>query len=168
MSQQSDLLINRDLTTSIELDRQGTVTVQRRNIVQDFVFTSTMLPEILSDILIESFLQSGFDSVMVDMILPDGRIAPALITRAELQKTAQPNAASAVKVIFFGTGADYQTTYFDSDGKILLSEVHGKISYKLERTERDRIIADFPQWLEKIQQIEQSIFPKNRKGTPND
>ena len=163
MSQQSDLLINRDLTTSIELDRQGTVTVQRRNVVQDFVFTSTMLPEILSDILIESFLQSDFNSVMVDIILPDGRITPTLITRTELQKTAEPNAASAVEIVFFETDTNHQTMYFDSNGKTLLSEVHGKISYKLERTERDRIIADFPQWLEKIQQIEQYILEKSKK-----
>jgi hypothetical protein len=163
VSQQSDLLINRDLTTSIELNREGTVTVQKRNVVKDFVLTSTMLPEILSDTLIESFLQSDFNSVMVDMILPDGRIAPALITRAKPQKTTQSNISSAIKVISFGTGADYQTMYFDGDGKILLSEVHGTISYKLERAERDRIIADFPQWLEKLEQIEQSILEKSKK-----
>ena len=167
-SQESDLLINRDSATSIGLGRDGLITVQKRNAVQNFTFTLTMLPEILLDIFVNSFLQSSFDSVMIDVILPDGRIAPALITRAEPQKPAEPNTASTVKVVFFGAGTDYQTMYFDSDGKILLSEVHGKISYKLERTERDRIIADFPQWLEKIQRVEQSIFPKNRKGTPND
>jgi hypothetical protein len=170
MSRQSNLLINRDLNTSIELDRQGVITVQtsagsaepERNIIQNFIFTSTMLPEVLFDIFIESFLQSSFDSVMVDTLLSDGRITPVIITRAEPQKTAQPNAASAVEAIFFDSSTSYQTTYFDSDGKILLSEVHGKISYKLERTERDRLITDFPQWLEKIQQIEQYILEKPR------
>jgi hypothetical protein len=170
MSRQSSLLINRDLNTSIELDRQGVITVQtsassaepERNIIQNFIFTSTMLPEVLFDIFIESFLQSSFDSVMVDTLLSDGRITPVIITRAKPQKTAQPNAASAVEAIFFDSSTSYQTTYFDSDGKILLSEVHGKISYKLEKTERDRLITDFPQWLEKIQQIEQYILEKPR------
>jgi hypothetical protein len=168
MSRQSSLLINRDLNTSIELDRQGVITVQtsaspaepERNIIQNFIFTSTMLPEVLFDIFIESFLQSSFDSVMVDTLLSDGRITPVIITRAEPKKTAQPNAASAVEAIIFDSSTSYQTMYFDSDGKILLSEVHGKISYKLERTERDRLITDFPQWLEKIQQIEQYILEK--------
>jgi hypothetical protein len=168
MSRQSSLLINRDLNTSIELDRQGVITVQtsaspaepERNIIQNFIFTSTMLPEVLFDIFIESFLQSSFDSVMVDTLLSDGRITPVIITRAEPKKTAQPNAASAVEAIIFDSSTSYQTTYFDSDGKILLSEMHGKISYKLERTERDRLITDFPQWLEKIQQIEQYIIEK--------
>jgi hypothetical protein len=168
MSRQSSLLINRDLNTSIELDRQGVITVQtsaspaepERNIIQNFIFTSTMLPEVLFDIFIESFLQSSFDSVMVDTLLSDGRITPVIITRAEPKKTAQPNAASAVEAIIFDSSTSYQTTYFDSDGKILLSEMHGKISYKLERTERDRLITDFPQWLEKIQQIEQYILEK--------
>jgi hypothetical protein len=176
VSRQSNLLINRDLTTSIELDRQGMITVQtsatplssvedrkgaERNIIQNFIFTSTMLPEVLFDTFIESFLQSDFDSVMVDMILSDGRITPVIITRTEPQKAAQPNAASAVEAIFFGSGISYQTTYFDSNGKILLSEVHGKISYKLEKTEKDRLIADYPQWLEKIQQIGQYILEKS-------
>ncbi|MCX5633762.1 MAG: hypothetical protein NTW93_08835 [Phycisphaerae bacterium] len=163
MSRQSDLLINRDLTTSIELDRQGKVTVQRRNIVQDFAFTSTMLPEILLDTLLESFLQSDFNSVMVDIILPDGRLAPTLVAKTEPQKAVEPNAAWAVRTEIFGTNTNQQTIYFDSTGKILLSEVHGRLSYKLEKTQRDRIIADFPQWLEKIQQIEQYIIPEKSK-----
>ncbi|MGB8226709.1 MAG: hypothetical protein WCE45_07620, partial [Sedimentisphaerales bacterium] len=171
MSRQSDLLINRDLTTSIDLDRQGKVTVQRRNIVQDFAFTSTMLPEILLDTLLESFLQSDFNSVMVDIILPDGRLAPALVAKTKLQpvlsgaegKAVEPNAVWAVKSEFFGTNTSQQTIYFDNTGKILLSEVHGRLSYKLEKTQRDRIVADFPQWLEKIQQIEQYIIPEKSK-----
>jgi hypothetical protein len=162
MTQQSDLLINRDLTTSIELDREGIVTVQRRNIIQDFVFTSTMLPEILFDVLIESFLQSDFNSVMVDIILPEGQIAPALITRVEPQNVTEPNAASAVKIAFFGANAGEQTIYFDDSGKTLLSEVHGKASYKLKRVDRERLIADFPDWLEKIKQIEQHILEKSK------
>jgi hypothetical protein len=181
-SWQSDLLINRNLTTSIELDRYGAVSVQKRNTVQNFTFTSTMLPEILSDIFIESFLQSSFDSVMVDIILSNGRIQPVLITRAEPtsasspsgvprtvepQKAAQPNTASTVKVVFFGAGPDYQTMYLDSDGKILTSEVHGRLSYKLERTQRDRIIADFPQWVDKIEQIEESILEKSKNRKRN-
>lgn len=160
MSQQSDLSINRDLITSIELDREGTVAIQRRNAVQNFDFAPTMLPEILLDILIQAFLQSDFNSVMVDTILSDGRIIPVLVSRERLAKTAEPNAVSAVETVFFGTDASQQTIYFDSNGKILLSETHGKLSYKLERTERDRIISDFPQWLEKIRQTEQYIFEK--------
>jgi hypothetical protein len=166
-SQQGDLAINRDSSTSIKLGTDGLVTVQKRNIVQNFTFTSSMIPEILLDIFVNSFLQSSFDSVMADIILPDGRITPALITRARLEKTARPDIASVVKITFFGINIDYQTTYLDSDGKILLSETQGKISYKLERTEPDRIIADFPQWREKILQIEQSILPKNQQPTRN-
>jgi hypothetical protein len=170
ISQQSNLAINRELTTIIELDREGTVTVQsttgktlpERNVIQNFTFTSTMLPEILSDTFVESFLQSSFNSVMVDLILSDGRIMPALLTKAEPQKTVQPNAASAVKIVFFGTNAHEQTIYFDSSGKIVLSEIRGKLSYKLERTQRDLLVADFPGWLEKLELIEQYINEKSK------
>jgi hypothetical protein len=168
ISQQSNLVINRELITSIELDRESTVTIQsttgktlpERIVSQNFTFTSSALPEILSDTFVESFLQSSFNSVMVDLILSDGRITPALLTKAEPQKTAQPNAASAVKIVFFGTDAREQTTYFDSSGKIVLSEIRGKLSYKLERTQRDRLVADFPGWLEKLELIEQYINEK--------
>jgi hypothetical protein len=170
VSQQSNFLVNRNLTTSIELDQQGMITVltsagpvePQRNIIQNFIFTSTMLPDVLFDTFIESFLQSSSNSVMVDLILSDGRIAPALVTRTEPQKAAEPNIVSAVEIALFGTDASEQTIYFDSNGKILLSQVHGKFSYKLERTQRDRLIADFPTWLEKIQQIEQYILEKSK------
>jgi len=178
ISQQSNLVINRELITSIELDREGTVTIQsttvktlpERIVSQNFTFTSSALPEMLSDTFVESFLQSSFNSVMVDLILSDGRIMPALITRTELQKTTQPNAAStrlsppksAVKIVFFGTDAHEQTIYFDSSGKIVLCEIRGKLSYKLERTQRDRLVADFPGWLEKLELIEQYINEKSK------
>lgn len=157
---QSDLSINRNSATSIELDRQGLVTVQKQNVVQNFALTSTMLPEIILDVFINSFLQSTLDSVMIDAILSDGRIKPVLIVRTAVGKNSQINAASAVETVFFGADKSQQTTYFDDDGKILLGEMHGRISYKLENAERERLITDFPAWDEKIRQIGQQILDK--------
>ncbi len=169
VSQQSNLLINRDLTTSLKLDQQGMITVltsatsvPQKNIMQKFAFTSTMLPEILFNAFIEGFQQSSFNSVMVDLILSDSRITPALLTRARPQEDAEPNAAPAVEIAFFGTDTSEQTTYFDSDGKISLSEARGKLSYKLEKTQRDLLVADFPAWLEKLEVIEQYVNEKSK------
>jgi hypothetical protein len=158
-SLQRDFLTNRKLTTSIELNSQGTISVHKRDTVQNFTFTPTMLPEIFLDTFIKSFLQSSFDSVMVDLILSDGRIRPVIITRAEPQK-----AASAVKAAFFGTSVTYQTIYLDSNGNTLASEVQGRISYKLQRAQKEDIIADFPQWADKIEQIEKTFQEESEKS----
>lgn len=170
ISQQNSFVINRQVTTSIELDRQGMITVHSAGqplpqgiVSQETTLAPTMLPEMLFDIFIESFLESSFSSVMVDLIISDGRITPALITKTQPQKTAEPNAVSAVKILYFGTDAGEQTTYFDGSGKILLSEVHGKLSYKLKRAERNRLVADFPAWLDKLQEVEQYIQGKDKK-----
>ncbi len=157
VSLQSDLLINRDSATSIEL-KENTVTVRNEKTEQDFAFTPTMIPDILVDTLIESFLRSDSNSIMIDMILSDGSVAPALITRTQKQQGADPNIAFTVDVQFFGMDASRQIMYLDSNAVLLLSEVHGRLSYKLEKTQKNRLAADFPDWLEKIQQIGQYIL----------
>jgi hypothetical protein len=167
-NRQSDLLINREIPTSIELDAKGMVAVQKKDSLQNFTLSPSMLPEILFDPAVEDFLHSDFNSVMIDMILSDGRIKPAIIKKADPNGHPQSKAAFAAEVEFFGPGAGNQTVYFDSSSRILLSEVHGSFSYRMQRTEKEKLAADFPQWVEKIEQIEQYIIAnpndKDKKG----
>ena len=52
--------------------------------------------------------------------------------------------------------------YF-GESKLLSADIQGGLSYRIERTSRADIIADFPQWLDKIQQMEQYQLKKDAK-----
>ncbi|MGA2915763.1 MAG: hypothetical protein ABSE89_07025 [Sedimentisphaerales bacterium] len=162
VSRQSDLLINRQTTTSIELDKEDKLTIRSEKIEQTFTSAPTIIPDILMDFLIESFLQSDFNSVMVDTLLSDGRVIPAVIAKARKQQYTDPNISFAVDIQFLGMDGGRQATYFDKNGQILKSEVHGKISYKLEKTDKEHLISVFPDWREKLGQIGQYIFEENK------
>ena len=165
---QSDLLINREVPTSIELDAEGMITVQKTNNLQNFTLSPSMMPEVLFDAAVEDFLHSDFNSVMIDLILSDGRIKPAIIKKADPNGYPQLKAAFAAEVKLFDFSAANQTVYLDADGRTLLSEVRGSFSYRMQRTEKEKLAADFPQWLEKIEQIEQYLIAnpndKDKKG----
>jgi hypothetical protein len=154
-NRQSDLLINREIPTTIKLDETGTITVQKRTGMENFANSGSMLPEILFDCAIESFLRNSFDSVMFDMILSDGTIRPIIIkrTKAEAGKFPELKVTKAVEIKSFGSNANVQTIYLNDANETLLSEIHGGMAYRLRKTEKEKIIADFPEWTEKIEQI---------------
>jgi len=154
-NRQSDILINREIPATVKLDETGMITIQKRTGMQNFAIGRSMLPEIIFDCAVESFLRSGFDSVMLDMIVSDGTIRPIIIKRAKVEadKFPQLNATEAVEIKFFGSGADAQTVYLNDSGEILMSEMHGGVSCRFRKTEKENIIADFPEWAEKIEQI---------------
>jgi hypothetical protein len=157
-NRQSDLLINREIPTTIKLDETGTITIQKRTGVQNFANSRSMLPEILFDCAIGSFLRSSENAVMLDMIVSDGIIRPIIIkkVKAEANKFPELNITKAVEVKIFGPGANAQTIYFNDANEMLLSETRGeKSAYRLKKTEKEKIIADFPEWTEKIEQIKE-------------
>lgn len=154
-NRQSDMLINREIPTTVKLDETGMITIQKRGGMRNFASSGSMLPEILFDCAIESFLRSDFDAVMLDMIDSDGTINPIIIkkTKVEADKFPDLKATKAVEVKYFGIGAGVQTIYLNDAGETLISEMRGRMSYRLRKTEKENIIADFPEWTEKIEQV---------------
>ncbi|MBU1261033.1 MAG: hypothetical protein KJ757_03200 [Planctomycetes bacterium] len=151
---QSNFLTNREQPIFIQLDSDS-FTVNKQSKAESFAFTDTMLPETFFDIAVAAFLKSSFDTVMLDFVLSDGRIAPAIISKSNMPPASVPLAKFAASVELFGTNTIYQKNYFDGEGRMLLAEVQSSFSYKIERVAKADILADFPQWLEKIQQMEQ-------------
>ncbi|MFA6187405.1 MAG: hypothetical protein WC770_09400 [Phycisphaerae bacterium] len=154
-NRQSDLLINREIPTTIKLDDTGMITIQKRTGMQNFANGRSMLPEILFDCAIESFLRSSFDAVMLDMIISDGTIRPIIIkkAKAEADKFPELKITKAVEVKFLGSGTDAQTIYLNDANEMLMSEIRGTVAYRLRKTDKENIIADFPEWTEKIEQL---------------
>ena len=156
-NRQSDLLLNRETPTTVKLDETGLITIQKRTGIQNFANSGSMLPEILFDCAIESFLRGSFDSVMLDMIVSDGTIRPIIIKRAKVEADKFPGlkATKAVGIKFFDSGVATQTIYLNDANEMLISEIHGGTSYRLRKTEKEKIVADFPEWTEKIEQIKE-------------
>ncbi len=158
-----NLLTNRQQPTQISLDGSKVLTVQKQNTVEKVHSTDTMIPDIFLDLTVAEFLKSDFDTVMLEVILSDGKIAPVIFSRINSPETSVLPAESAAGVELFGSNTVYQKMYFDGEGKLLSADIQGSLSYRIERTTKTAILADFPQWLEKIQQIEQYQLKKNSR-----
>jgi hypothetical protein len=158
---QGNMLTNREVPTHIQLNDQ-LLTIQKQNIAEKLGFTGSMLPDPLFDLAVEAFLKSDFDSVMFDIVLSEGKIAPVILSRINSPETSVLPAESAANVELFTTTPIIQKMYF-GESKLLSADVQGSLSYRIERTSRADIIADFPQWLDKIQQMEQYRLKKDVK-----
>jgi hypothetical protein len=160
-TKQSNLLTNKEMSTHILLN-DSNLTVQRQNIVGKSAFTDTMLPETFFDLAVAAFLKSNLDTVMLDVILSDGKIAPVIISRINTPQDSVLPAQSAAGVEIFGTTTTNQKMFFDGESRLLSAEIQGSPTYRLDRATRADILADFPQWLDKIQQIEKYQLNKKK------
>jgi hypothetical protein len=158
---QGSLLTNRELPTHIQLN-DSNLTVEKQNITEKFTFTDTILPETFFDLAVASFLKSNFDTVMFEILISSGKIAPVIISRINTPQTSVLPAESAAGVEIFGTNTTNQKMFFDGQGGLLSAEIQGSLSYRLERAARADILADFPQWFDKIQQMEQYQLKKKK------
>ncbi|MFA5291581.1 MAG: hypothetical protein WC496_00950 [Phycisphaerae bacterium] len=160
---QGSLLTNRQQPTHIQLDDENVLTVQKNDVINKFYFTDSMVPDVIFDRVVAEFLKSKFDTVMLEIILSDGKIAPVILSRIKTSETSVLPAQSAAQVEFFGAYTVHQKMYFDGQKGLLSAEIQGSFSYRLERTTRADILADFPQWLDKIQMMEQYQMKKGSK-----
>ncbi len=149
------MLANRQQSVRIQLEDNNIITIEKSGRIEQLPFTDIMLPESLFDFAVANFLKSDFDTVYLEILLSDGRLVPVILSRIKSSATAALPERSAAQADFFGTFLAVHKLYFDGRGKLVSREVQGSVSYRLERTTRAEIFADFPQWLNKIQQIEQ-------------
>jgi hypothetical protein len=159
---QGNLLTNREVPLHIMLNDQ-LMTIQRQNIAEKLGYTDSMLPDPLFVLAVEAFLKSNFDSVMFDIVISEGKIAPVILSRINSPETSVLPAESAANVEFFAANTVTQKMYFDGEYKLLSADIQGGMPYRIERTSRADIIADFPQWLDRIQQMEQYQHKKDAR-----
>ncbi|MDD5010817.1 MAG: hypothetical protein PHQ00_01705, partial [Phycisphaerae bacterium] len=165
---QSNLLTNRELPVFIQLS-DGSLTVNKQGKTENFAFTDTMLPEVFFDTAVAAFLRGDSDMIMLDFIISDGRIAPAIISKINIPPALKSTAKFAAGIELLGANTIYQKAYFDGEARPIFAEVQSSFSYKIERSSKADILADFPQWAEKIQLMEQykpSTEP-GRKAVPD-
>lgn len=155
MIKQSHLLTNRHQSIHIQLGENGFLTIEKSGKISQIPFTDVMIPDTLLDLAVASFLKSDYDTIYIEALLSDGRISPVILSRIKSTQTAALPERSAAQADFFGAITANQKMYFDGRGRLVSADVQGGLSYRLERTTRAAILIDFPQWIDKIQQIEQ-------------
>jgi hypothetical protein len=148
-------LANRQDLTHLQLDKNKIVTIERSGRIEQLPFTNIMMPESLFDFVVADFLKSNFDALYLEILVADGSIAPVMLSRIKSNETAALPERSAAQAEFFGSFAANLKMYYDGSGRLVSSELQGSLSYRRERTTKASIFADFPQWLSKIEQIEQ-------------
>ncbi len=160
---EGDLQANRQQTIRLVLDHNDIITIERNKRIQQFPFTSIMVPECLFDMIAAEFLKSDYDTIYVETILSDGRLTPVLLSRIKSSETAALPERSAAQADFFGEFVATHKCYYDGSGHLVSSDIQSGISYRRERTTRASIFSDFPQWLTKIQVMEQYQNPDKKK-----
>jgi len=160
---QGFMLTNRQQRTIIQL-RADVLTIEKSGRFEQMPFTEIMIPDSLFDLVVASFLKSDFSTLYIESLQADGRISPVILSRIKSTETAALPERSAAQADFLGAVATSQKMYFDGRGRLVSADIQGNFTFRLERTTRAAILADFPQWLDKIQQLEQSQNKKNQRS----
>lgn len=160
---QGFMLTNRRQSIIIQL-RAGVLTIEKSGRFEQMPFTDIMIPDSLFDLAVASFLKSDFDKLYLESLQADGRISPVILSRIESTQTAALPERSAAQADFIGAMPSTQKMYFDGRGRLVSADVQGNLTFRLERTTRAAILSDFPQWLDKIQQMEQYQNKKNPRS----
>ncbi|MEN6384419.1 MAG: hypothetical protein ABFD79_04405 [Phycisphaerales bacterium] len=158
-----DLQTNRQQTTHLGL-KSNIIEIEKSGRIEQLPFTNIMIPECLFDLLTADFLKSNYDTIYIETILSDGRIAPVLLSRIKSSETAALPERSAAQADFFGEFTSIYKLYYDGSGRLVSAEIQSTVPYRRERTTRASIFADFPQWLTKIQKMEQFNNQNKKKN----
>jgi hypothetical protein len=162
---EGDLQTNRQQSIHLQLGKDNIITIEKDGRIEQLLFTNIMIPESLFDLLTADFLKSNYDTIYIEALLTDGRIAPVILSRIKSSETAALPERSAAQADFFGSEfPSIHKLYYDGSGHLVSAEVQGSLAYKRERTTRTSLFADFPQWLNKIQQMEQYKNQNKKKN----
>lgn len=149
------------VATDILLDANGIVTVNdtssRRR--KQFAIGDGAICEMLLELVLADYAQTDNASIMLDIIFSKGNITPAVIERIEDDVIAaeNPEASFGVKLQFWdGAGTSY-IFYFDNIGQIIETQVTGDLNYTLLRTDRRDILAEFPDWSDRISGLDKHL-----------
>lgn len=167
MVKEGNLLANRQTTTHMLLQNK-IVTIDISGKVNQIPFTNIMIPESLFEMVVADFLESDYETIYMEVLLSNGRVSSVILSRIKSSETAALPERSACQADFFGGFTALHKMFYDGRGRMVSAEIQGNIPYRIERTTRAEIFEDFPQWLNKMQQIEQYQNKKRNKDDHKD
>ena len=159
----TDIQSRMKIASEITLEQQGDVVVRTPALPSKragrFTFGATMAPEALLEPILIEFLDSDTEQIILDLITSRGVIVPAFISKIDYQNNnALPeNITYAVKVDFLNKEQNYQLMYFDSYKNLVRINIEGRVNYNVEHTGKDAVLGKFPEWQERILQVDASF-----------
>lgn len=123
-------------------------------IIKERVYNPSPLsiPELFLDSLAAAFLDQNTENALIDIILPDGRIVPAEISKTAIAASpSMPTAVSAVRFSMYNKHGKYYELLFDQSGKIVGKIEKIGITFELKRTNIKEVIAQFDQWSDDLE-----------------
>ncbi|MHC4458016.1 MAG: hypothetical protein ACYS0I_13210 [Planctomycetota bacterium] len=112
------------------------------------------LPDVFLEQLFSEMLDGNYKEILIDMIEADGEIKPISVSRIDnLDDVSDIDAAFVLKVELLDGRGFYDIVYFDSKKTILKRLLHQENNiFTLERTSRENISEQFPDWADFILQ----------------
>jgi hypothetical protein len=100
--------------------------------------------ELFLDSLAAVFLDQANGDILIDLILPDGRIVPAEISILDsTENLSTIKADYAVRITLYNSPANYYNVLFDRDRNIVGKTENDRENYELKRTGVENIIEVF-------------------------
>jgi hypothetical protein len=103
------------------------------------------IPDFLSELIFDPLLDGGHERIFVDIIEPEGRILPMLVSVLEPKDSAAEKVAYMLSVEFLDGQGFSERLYLDDQRRISKRLLrHGGI-YLLERSSAEDIAEEFPE-----------------------
>jgi hypothetical protein len=145
--------------TKIALDESGSINVTSSSRVNSYPNSSTVIPTIFLELVIDSVVQKGIKEAIIDTIDSNGKITPVLISFGPVDSNDE-DVSNSVKLAFLNGRGSTELLYLNNENQILREVIQQDNIYKLERTSIESIKEEFPQQAGDILQQNQ-LFDKN-------
>ena len=136
-------------TTELQLEKPASLTVSKLSPQAEkkiYHVGPAAIPEFFFDQLLSQMLDGDYKQIVVDIIETDGRIVPALISKADM--TAGDDKEDAEYLlnmeILDGRGF-FQKIYLNSQKQTIKMLFQQKDLYVLEKTDLENIVKEFPE-----------------------
>lgn len=161
INKETDTQSGAKIATEITLDQQRTIIVRNSVSQQAHQFapgTAAVPDALLEPILIE-FLDSDIEQIIIDLINSEGVIIPAFISKIDRQDNdaLTENITYPVKIDFLNEEQSDKIMYFDSYKNLVRINIQGRVNYDIEYAGKDNVLEKFPEWQERILQIDASF-----------
>jgi hypothetical protein len=144
----------------IVLDKNGIMTVKEFDLQakeKDYQISPAAIPDVLSEFIFSQMIDGDSGEILVDIIEPDGKITPTLISRTDAHSPAalqSQNSEADVaveetvyvfKMEFLDGRGFSEQVYLDDQRRISRMLLQQESTYTLERTGAENILREFPE-----------------------
>lgn len=139
-------------TTAAEIATQQTGVISVTQLgpgprCKDYQLGPAAIPDILFSQLLSQMLDDDYEEIIVDLIDTEGKITPTLISKIEMDDTAdfEGQVQFAFELKFLDGRGFCETVYLDSHRRIKKRMLHQQGLYIIERTDAQTVLKQFPE-----------------------